>query len=156
MGYKVLAGIGRFLFGLIFIALGITGILNWEITKSELSTALANWELYTGYIEGVSFVIQNLLMAAPLLVILGIILQIGGGFLVCFSLRVRFGATLLLCQFIPATALYYHFWFLDTILMQRVLLLFLKNLSIIGGLLVIISLGQGEESCAKPKAKSSD
>lgn len=156
MGYKVLAGIGRFFVGLIFLALGITAIFNWDITKSELSAALANWELYTGYIEGVSFVIQNLLMAVPLLVVLGIILQISGGFLVCFSLRVRIGAALLLCQFVPATALYYHFWFLDSILLQRVFLLFLKNLSIIGGLLVIISVGQGAPSCAKPKGNSSD
>lgn len=155
MGYKVLAGIGRFFVSLIFIALGITSVLNWEIAKSELSSALANWEIYIGYIEGVSFIIQNLLTVVPLLVALGIILQIVGGFLVSLSLRVRLGSVLLLCQAIPATALYNYFWFLEGPAMQRSLMLFLKNLSIIGGLLVIIALGQGEVSGGGSKGKSS-
>ncbi len=156
MGFRVLAGIGRFFVSLIFIALAAYSILNWDIAQSELSGALANWELYTGYIEGVSFVIQNLLTVVPLLVVLGIILQVCGGFLLCLSLRVRLGAVLLLCQFIPATALYYHFWFLDGPVMQRALILFLKNLSIIGSLLVIISLGQGETSSGSSKGKASN
>jgi putative oxidoreductase len=154
MGYRILAGVGRFLVSIIFLALGINSILNWEISKSELSAAMANWELYIGYIEGVSFIIQNLLMVVPLLVVLGVALQLAGGFILCLSLRVRLGALLLLCQLIPATALYYHFWFLDGPLMQRSLVLFLKNLSIIGALLVIIALGQGE-SPAPQKGKSS-
>jgi putative oxidoreductase len=155
MGYKVLAGIGRFLVSLIFIALGITSIFNWEIAKSELSSALANWELYIGYIEGVSFVIQNLLTVVPLLVVLGIILQVLGGFLVSLSLRVRLGAVLVLFQLIPATVLYNYFWFLDGPAMQRSLIIFLKNLSIIGALLVIIALGQGEVNSGGSKGKSS-
>ncbi len=152
MGYRILAGIGRFLVSIIFLALGVNSILNWEISKSELSAAMANWELYIGYIEGVSFVIQNLLMTVPILVILGSALQLAGGFILCLSLRVRLGALLLLCQLIPTTALYYHFWFLDGPLMQRSLILFLKNLSIIGSLFVIIALGQGD-SPATQKSK---
>ena len=156
MGYKMLGGMGRFFVGLIFVALGGLAIWNWEIAKSELSSAMANWELYVGYIEGVSFVIQNLLTVVPLLVVLGIILQVCGGFLVCLSLRVRLGAFILLCQFIPATALYYHFWFLDGPMMQRTAILFLKNLSIIGARLVIIAHGQGEPINCGSKGKSSD
>ncbi len=156
MGFKFLAGIGRFFVSLIFIALAAVSVLNWEIAQSELSGALANWELYIGYIEGVSFIIQNLLTVVPLLVILGIALQVSGGFLLLLSLRVRLGALLLLCQIIPATALYYYFWFLDGPAMQRALILFLKNLSIIGSLLVIISLGQGEAHNGNSKGKASN
>ena len=156
MGFKFLAGVGRCLVSLIFLGLAAVSVLNWEIAISEVSGALANWELYTGYIEGVSFVIQNLLTVVPLLVVLGIVLQLIGGFLLCLSLRVRLGAVLLLCQIIPATALYYHFWFLDGPGMQRALILFLKNLSIIGSLLVIIAFGQGESNCGSSKGKASN
>jgi putative oxidoreductase len=156
MGFKLLGGIGRFLVSLIFLGLAAISILNWEISQAELASALANWELYTGYIEGASFVIQNLLTVVPLLLVIGIVLQVVGGFLLCLSIKVRLGAVLLLVQLIFATTLYYHFWFLDGPGMQRAMILFLKNLSIIGSLLVIISLGQGESSSGSSKGKSSN
>lgn len=143
MGFRLLAGLGRFLVSIIFIVLGVAACLNWDVAKSDLSGALANWELYAGHIEGVGFVFQQLIAIAPVLVVLGIAMQIAGGFLVCLSLRVRLGALILLLQLVPSTAIYHHFWFLEGPAMARVLVLFLKNISIIGGLLLIIAAGQG-------------
>jgi putative oxidoreductase len=151
---KMIAGIGRFFISLIFITLGISGIFNWDIAKSELSSALANWELYTGYIEGVSFVIQNLISASPLIVVLGIVIQLVGGFMLSLSLKSRLAAMLLLLQIVPATILYFHFWFLDGPQMTRNMILFIKNLSIIGGLLVVISSMAGDQAFEKPSKKA--
>jgi putative oxidoreductase len=153
---KMIAGIGRFFVSLIFITLGISGVLNWDLAKSELSSALANWELYTGYIEGVSFFVQNLITASPLLVLLGISLQLVGGFMLSLSLKPRIAAMLLLFQLVPATILYHHFWFLDGPQMTRSMMLFIKNLSIIGGLMVIISSLPGDVVVDKPKKPAQD
>ena len=148
---KMIAGIGRFFVSLIFITLGVSGVLNWDLAKSELSSALANWELYTGYIEGVSFLVQNLISATPLLVVLGISLQLVGGFMLSLSLKSRLAAIFLLFQLVPATILYHHFWFLEGSQMTRSMMLFIKNLSIIGGLLVIISSLPQDVYVDKPK-----
>ncbi len=153
MGYKMLAGLGRFLVSIVFIVLGITAILNWDMAKADLTTALANWELYAGYIEGMGALFQYLLAAVPVLLGIGIIFQITGGILVCLSLRVRLGAFLLFIQLLPATALYYHFWFLEGPAMARALVLFLKNISIIGGLLIIMATGSGVSTGGPAKTK---
>lgn len=153
VGYKMLAGLGRFLVSIIFIVLGVTAILNWDMAKADLTTALANWELYAGYIEGVGAVFQYLLAAVPILLGVGIIFQITGGVLVCLSLRVRLGAFILFIQLLPATVLYHHFWFLEGAAMARSLVFFLKNISIIGGLLIIIATGSGVSTSGSSKSK---
>ena len=154
MGYRMLAGLGRFLVSIIFIVLGVTAILNWDMAKADLTSALGNWELYAGHIEGVGGVFQYLSSAVPALVGLGVVLQVAGGVLVCFSIKVRLGAFLLFLQLLTATIIYHHFWFLDGPSMAKSLVFFLKNLSILGGLLIIIATGPGVCVGNPPKGKS--
>ena len=141
MGYRMLAGLGRFLMSIIFIILGAAGAMNWDIAKGDLTNALGNWELYAGHWEGIGGLFQYLSSAVPLLVGLGIFLQIAGGILVCLSMKVRLGATLLFFQLLFSTVIYHYFWFLDGLAMAKALVLFMKNVSILGGLLLIIAMG---------------
>ena len=64
-----------------------------------------------------------------------------GGILVCLSMKVRLGATLLFFQLLFSTVIYHYFWFLDGLAMAKALVLFMKNVSILGGLLLIIAMG---------------
>ena len=155
MGYRILAGLGRIAISLVFVVLGVSAMFHWDMAKGDLTTALGNWEMYAGHIDGASVVFQYLSAAVPVLVALGIAFQIAGGILVGLSLRVRMGACIMFLQIVCATLIYYPFWFLDEPAMARTLVLFLKNLSIIGGLLVIMATGSGVTIGNSSKGKTS-
>lgn len=143
VGAYILAGLGRILLSLIFIVLGVSAIFHWETSEATLASVLSNWELYTGNMEEAGNLFPFLLSSIRVWMVLGVSLQLLGGFLVFCSIRVRLGAFLLLAYLVPATILYHHFWFLDGQALQRSLVLFLKNFSIIGGLAVVLGMGKG-------------
>ncbi len=160
MGAYLTAGLGRMMLSLIFIVLGIASLFNWEDTEADFVSVLSNWELYAGNMDEAGNLFPLLIASVRIWAILGIIFQLLGGILVFFGIQVRMGALLLLLHLIPVTILYHHFWFLDGQAMNRSLVLFLKNLSIIGGLFILLALGRGqireraprgEKSCDKPK-----
>lgn len=145
-GGRFIAGIGRLFLSFIFIVVGIATIFNWELAYNDLASALTNWQIYVGQTDGPGHFFDALMSTIPLLLIIGITLQIVGGLMVFFSFYPRIGAFLLLIYLCCTTVLYHYFWFLEGMAMARSLVLFLKNLSIIGGLVVVLGLGTGSSS----------
>lgn len=81
-----------------------------------------------------------------ILLIGAIFLLILGGILVLIGYRSGFGAILLLLYWVPVTFIV-HSWWNDPIELQRVeSIAFMKNLAIIGGLLMIYVNGSGKYS----------
>ena len=58
MGYRILAGLGRIAISLVFVVLGVSAMFHWDMAKGDLTTALGNWEMYAGHIDGASVVFQ--------------------------------------------------------------------------------------------------
>ncbi len=146
---RALAGLGRIFISLIFILVGIASIFYWDLAQSELMGALANWEIKMGHVEGVGSFFNMLSSMVILLMVLGVALQVIGGILVFLGIKARLGSFLLLIYMIPATTIYYHFWFLEGHALALSFALFLKNLAIIGGLLVVLAIGNGRFVQAK-------
>jgi uncharacterized membrane protein YphA (DoxX/SURF4 family) len=140
---RALAGLGRIFISLIFILVGIASLFYWDLAQSELMGALANWEIKTGHIEGIGGFFNAMSSMVIVLMVLGITLQVIGGVLLFLGMKIRLGAFLLLIYMIPATTIYYHFWFLEGHALALSFALFLKNLAIIGGLLVVLAVGNG-------------
>ncbi len=71
--------------------------------------------------------------------------QLIGGLLVLLGLRTRFGATILILFLVGVTGLMHAFWLYEPdseeYLMQAIA--FLKNLGLLGGLLMILAFGPG-------------
>ncbi len=82
----------------------------------------------------------------PLLLTAAIIFEIAGALSVMLGYRARIGAILLAIFIIVVTPIFHNFWALSgqARFLQRIM--FLKNLSILGGLLLIIGSGSGELS----------
>ncbi len=81
-----------------------------------------------------------------ILLVGAIFLMIIGGLLVLSGYRSSFGAILLLLFYIPVT-LIVHSWWNDPIELQREQsILFMKNVAIIGGLLMVVVNGSGRYS----------
>jgi len=75
-----------------------------------------------------------------------IILLVLGGLMVLIGYRSSFGAILLILYYLPVTLIVHSFWN-DPVKVQRIqAIMFMKNIAIMGGLLMIIVNGSGRYS----------
>jgi len=115
--------VGRILLALIFLMSGIMKIPNWEGTA--------------GYME---------FMGMPMVTVFligAVVLEIGGSLSVILGYKARWGALALIVFTIPTTLIFHAYWAVDPEQMQIQQIMFMKNLAIIGGLLVIMANGAG-------------
>ncbi len=119
--------LGRILIAFIFLFEAYDSIAFFKATKEKMIDYGITWQ------------------TEPLL-IAGIFLLILGGILVLIGYRSGFGATLLLLYWIPITFIV-HAWWKETGDLKRVESMdFMKNMAIVGGLLIIIVNGSGRYS----------
>ncbi len=57
--------------------------------------------------------------------------------------KARVGAVLLIIFLIPATLIFHNFWAFEGMERQMQMIMFMKNLAILGGLLLVLGLGPG-------------
>lgn len=119
--------LGRVLIAFIFLFEAYDSIAFFKATKEQM----------IGY--GITWHTETLLMAAIFLLILG-------GILVLIGYRSGFGAVLLLLYWVPITFIV-HAWWNEVGFDRRMeSMQFMKNMAIIGGLLIIIVNGSGRYS----------
>lgn len=132
----ILFFIGRALISLIFLMAGAKKILNWHQVESGVAATLSEWYIYLGK----AFFVEWLMSYTSLLLGIATFLEIAGGLILFFGCFFRFGALLLLIFLVPTTILFHAFWFQGGQRYEVELAMFLKNLAIIGSLL-LLSLG---------------
>lgn len=124
--------IGRFFLSLIFVLSGISHFSSESI----------------GYAAS-----QGVPMADILVPISGLIALIGG-ISVMTGFHARVGAVLILMFLVPVTLIMHNFWsFSDPAIAQNQMIHFMKNLSIIGGAVLIAFYGAGPVSIDHQMAK---
>jgi len=69
--------------------------------------------------------------------------EIAGGLMVLLGRWARFGALLLVLFLIPTTLVYHDFWGYTGVERTAQMLQFMKNLAILGGLLMVCAYGSG-------------
>jgi len=120
---KYINRIGRILFSLIFIASGLSKIGDWQKT--------------------IEYMENHHMIFIPFFLIMAIILQVLGGLSIITNYKTKIGVVLLLVFLIPATFIFHSFWSLPTeteieiVNQQYEMVSFLKNITIIGALLLI-------------------
>ena len=145
---KALLGLlGRMALSLIFLAAAAGKAMDWSGSHQLLINSLCSWQGYVSQGEVQKF-IDALLPLTPILLIVATVFEALGGLLVFFGVRVRFGATLLLLFLIPTTIIFHAFWIFHGSDQQLQMTMFMKNLSIIGGLFILLAYG-GSGSKAK-------
>ena len=110
--------IGRLFISAIFIITGVMHILHWHEKAVGLGA------------KGVPF--PDFFLACA------VILMIGGGILLITGHRTHLAAIALLVFLVPTTLLYHNFWAMPALDYQNQLIQFLKNLAIMGGLLILL------------------
>jgi putative oxidoreductase len=117
---------GRILLSAIFISSGISKIFNWEGTA--------------GYMQA-----QGMPLS-PLFLLGAIGVEIVGGLSVLVGFFARLGALALFLFLIPTTLIFHAFWAVPEAHQQIQMIMFMKNLAIMGGLLMVVAFGAGPVS----------
>ena len=126
--------LGRFLISSIFIMSGFSKIGGWEQTA--------------GYMASKGMPAVALFLAGA------IIFEVLGGLSVLLGFKARLGAIALIIFTIPAALIFHNFWAFEGMEQQTQMIMFMKNLAIIGGLLLITSFGSGPLSIDNMKNKN--
>ena len=119
MRYGVI--VGRVLLSVVFILSGVGKIMSWQGTAG--------------------FMASHGLPAVGVLLPLTVLCEIGGGLLLLTGLAPQLGAIVLFLFLIPTTVTFHNFWAYTGQDRQMQQVNFLKNVAIMGGLLVAASGG---------------
>ncbi|MCK4934703.1 MAG: DoxX family protein [Simkaniaceae bacterium] len=123
----------------IFIISGLNKIFDWQSMEESFVSVICEWQ---SSVEGVGFTgkfTEILLPYVPVLLGISVCFELVGGVFVLLGVKVNLGALLLLIFLLPVTIIEHPFWLYQGALHDIKLGLFLKNLSICGGLLTLIA-----------------
>lgn len=125
--------VGRTLLALIFLISGIGKIGGFAGTAGYMAS------------KGLPMV--------EVLLVLTIIIEIGGALMLISGYMARLSATVLFLWMIPVTFIFHNFWAVpaDQQMIQQIM--FMKNLAIMGGMLLVMANGAGPLSLCKNKKK---
>lgn len=138
--------LARFFISLVFLAGAVNKILHWHETERSLMNTLCEWQSNIGFSDGLQDCLAAMIPITPILLLVATLFELLGGLSVLLGVKEKLGATLLILFLIPTTILIHQFWFIEGTARELQLAHFLKNLAILGGLLMILL--QGTE---KPK-----
>jgi len=120
---STLALVGRILLALMFVLAGFSKISGFEGTVGYMQS------------QGVT--------AAPVLAVLTIVLEVAGGLALMVGFYTRWVALTIAAFTLLATLIFHNFWAAAEAQRMVQSLLFMKNLSVIGGMLVLAAFGPG-------------
>ena len=129
--YLVLAG--RIFLSLIFIASGVNKIMDWSGTFGAMET------------QGVPMVA----VASPVTILLEVLCGLG----LMLGVYARSSAFLLFLFLIPVTLVFHDFWTMTGAQAHSQQIAFMKNIAIMGGLLVAAGMGPGPFALMRKKYK---
>lgn len=145
--------IARFLLSAVFLAAGIHKIVHWQETEAALMNALSHWQSCLSSFEFAQIFFSTLLAYTPTILLLATLMELAGGLLLLLGIKEKLGAALLVVLLIPTTLLFHQFWFLEPSDKELQQLMFLKNLAILGGLILVLL--HGAQTPEKSGKKSS-
>ena len=118
--------IGRILLSLIFLLSGLGKIGDWSGTAGSMAA------------QG--------MVAVPFFLTMAILIELGGGLSVLLGFKARLGAWALVFYLIPVSLIFHNFWAFTGAEQRMQMINFLKNLAIMGGLLLVALRGAGKPS----------
>jgi putative oxidoreductase len=121
----------------LFIFGGVNHLFHWSGLIKGMSDKGMGMESLFGSFSPI--VVQLLLAGATTFLLLG-------GLSVLLGIRARWGAVLLIVFLIPAALIFHDYWSYDGQIRQLQMANFMKNLTIAGGLLMVLAVGSGRWS----------
>lgn len=101
---------------------------------------LSGFGKITGFAGTAGYIASKGLPMADVLTVLTILIELGGGLLILVGWQARWAAMAIFLFIIPVTLIFHPFW------VQGESISFMKNLAIMGGMLMIVAYGSGPYS----------
>lgn len=146
--------IGRCFLSILFIVSAIYKILDWKEMQKALIKALCEWQNYTKATLNLQECFADIWPWLPAVLIVSVTVELLGGLSIFFNIWARLGAFLLLVFLAISTVIFDHFWFVEGAKQDLMLIMFMKNVAIMGGLFYVIAFGGS--SGKKKKVDSMD
>ena len=124
-----LALVGRILLGSIFV--------------------LSGFQKLTGFSGVIGSIAGKGLPMPEVLAVLTVAIELGAGLLLVVGLKARWAAVLLFLFIIPVSLTFHNFWTMEGAAAAMNKIQFLKNVSIMGGMLMVAAFGPGRLSVDK-------
>jgi len=124
-----LALVGRILLGSIFVLSGFQKLMG-----------------YSGVVASIS---GKGLPMPEVLAVLTIVIELGAGLLLVVGWKARWAALLLFLFIIPVSLVFHNFWTMEGAQAAMNKIHFMKNVSIMGGMLMVAAFGPGRYSLDK-------
>ena len=115
--------LGRIFMCLIFLMSGFNKISNWDGTAAYMAS------------KGMP--------AVPFFLVMAILVELVCALFVIAGFKTRAASLGLIIFLIPTTLIFHNFWALEGAMQQKEMFSFMKNISIIGGLLLLVGFGGG-------------
>ncbi len=131
----------RFFLSLAFLTDAANKIIYWHDAERIWSDMLADWQTYTWFWERGSTLFAWLAQWVPLWLILSTLCELVGALLLLLALKEKLGAFLLFFYLALTTLLFHPFWCFEGGVRELQGELFLKNLAMLGGLLLVLLHG---------------
>lgn len=142
--------LARFLISVVFLAAALDKIFHWHEAEKALSNTLCEWQAYLGFAEGLQSCFAAVTPWTPLILIVATLFELMGGLLILLGVKEKLGAGLVMMILIPMTVLMHPFWFIEGMERELQTILFLKNLGILGGLILIALHGVQAKGGSSP------
>jgi putative oxidoreductase len=126
---NAMALVGRILMGLIFV--------------------LSGYGKLTGFAGLISTIAGKGLPMPEVLAALSVIIELGGGLLLIVGFKARWAALLIFLFIIPISLTFHNFWTMEGAAAAANKIQFMKNLAIMGGMLMLAAFGPGRYSVDK-------
>ncbi|MFZ1934374.1 MAG: DoxX family protein [Thermoguttaceae bacterium] len=126
--------LARLVLSPLFIFGGVNHLRNWNGTIKFMTSKGMGMESVFG--SSSPMVVQILLAGATAFLLLG-------GLSLLLGLRARWGAVLLIVFLVPAALIFHDFWNYDGQIRQLQMANFMKNITLAGGLLMVLACGAG-------------
>ena len=108
-----------------------------------LMFVLAGFSKIAGFAGTVGYMQSRGMPAAEALAVLTILLEVGGGLALMFGWQTRWAALALAAFTLLASLIFHNFWAVPEAQQMTQNLMFMKNISIVGGMLVLAAFGPG-------------
>ena len=126
---------------------------SWAVLAGRMLLAMLFVLSGFGKIPGFEGTVANIasqgLPAPSVLAALAILIELGGGLAIVLGWKTRWAAAALILFLIVITPIYHKFWGVPPEVAADMRIHFMKNVSILGGLLILFAFGPGRYSMDK-------
>ncbi len=118
----------------------------------SLMFIISGWGKVTGFAGTAGYMASKGMPFPELLLSVAIAIELGGGLMLLAGWKARFAALAIFLFIIPATLVFHNFWAVDAAQAQGQMIHFMKNLTIMGGMLYVMAFGAGPLSLDNRKS----